>query len=95
MVLTKYMENFNIQTVEKRMNMVECNVDILTSKLKHSGDGLLVNLYQKTKGLLDWMVGYFSWLRQWVLDLFFGFGARLASCMAYIWHYVVMEIEIK
>jgi DNA modification methylase len=37
------------------------------------------------------MVGHWSWPGEWVLDLFFGSGTGLASCMAYSHNCVAVE----
>jgi hypothetical protein len=86
------MDNFNFRKEEERRNYVEFNV-VLTGKLKHSGDLYPVNVYQKPRMLLDYMVGHYSWVNEWVLDLFSGSGSGLASCMTYGRHCVAVELD--
>jgi hypothetical protein len=45
--------------------------------------------------LLDWIVGHFSKPKDWVLDLCFGSGTRLAACMAYGRHCAFVEIDFR
>jgi hypothetical protein len=85
-------DNFNFRKEEEHRNYVEFNA-ILTGKIKHSGDLFPVNVYQKPRGLLDYMVGHYSWLNEWMLDLFSGSGTWLASCMAYGQHCVDVELD--
>jgi hypothetical protein len=88
----KTMDNFNFRKEEECTNYVEFNA-LLIGKLKHSDDGFPMNVYQKPRGLLDYLVGHFSWLNEWVLDLFSGSGIGLAICMAYEWHCVAVELD--
>ena len=71
-------DNFNFRKEEECRNYVEFNA-ILIGKLKHSRDFYPVNVYQKPRGLLDYLVGHYTWLGEWVLDLFAGSGSGLAS----------------
>jgi hypothetical protein len=52
------MDQFNFFEKKSRNNVVDA--DAVLQKLKHSGDNKPVNVYQKPRELLDWMVGHFS-----------------------------------
>jgi hypothetical protein len=67
---TRTMDQFQFLEKESRNNVVDA--DSVLQKLKHSRDDKLVNVYQKPKELLDWMVGHFSSPHEWVLDLCLG-----------------------
>jgi hypothetical protein len=87
------MEHFNFKASESRSNVVVANA--VMSKYKHSGDTKPVNVYQKPRELLNWMVGHFSRPKEWVMDLLSGSGTGLASCMAYGRHCVAIEVDAR
>jgi hypothetical protein len=66
---TRKMDQFNFLEKESRNNVVDA--DVVLQKLKHSGDNKPVNVYQKPRELLNWMVGHFSRPHEWVLALCF------------------------
>ena len=76
------------------MNYMDCN-SILNGRIKHFGDLYHVNVYQKPRGLLDYIVGHYNWIQEWVVDLFLGSGTGLASCMAYGRHCVAVELDTR
>jgi DNA modification methylase len=90
---TRKMDQFNFLEKESRNNVVDA--DAVLQKLKHSRDNKPVNVYQKLRELLDWMVGHFSRPHEWVLDLCSGSGTGLASCMAYGRHCASVEIDLR
>ncbi|CAM6104491.1 unnamed protein product [Calypogeia fissa] len=59
----------------------QCTFSGVTTKLKHHGDNKVVNIYQKPKRLLDWMVNHFSHVGDWVLDLCSGSGLVVALAL--------------
>ena len=63
----------------------------VTAKLKHSGDNKAVNVYQKPRDLLNWMVGHFSLPGNWVMDLCAGSGTGLVSALSLGRHCVAVE----
>jgi hypothetical protein len=83
------MEHYNFRDKENWRNVVTANA--VSKKLLHSSDKKPINVYQKPRQLVDWMVGHWSWPGEWVLDLFSGSGTGLASCMAYGRHCVAVE----
>ena len=85
------MDHFNFRPDEPRSNVIHTGA--ITAKLKHSGDDKTVNVYQKPRALLDWMVGHFSFPWDWTLDLCSGSGTGLASCLALGRHCVAVEID--
>jgi hypothetical protein len=85
----KGMEHYNFRDKKNWRNVVTANA--VSKKLLHSSDKKLINVYQKQRQLVDWMVGRWSWPGEWVLDLFSGSGTELASCMAYGRHCVAVE----
>jgi hypothetical protein len=91
---SRSMDNFNFRKEEERRNYVDCN-SVLNGRIKHSGDLFPVNVYQKPRGLLDYIVGHYSWVQEWVVDLFSGSGTGLASCMAYGRHCVAVELDTR
>jgi hypothetical protein len=74
------MEHFNFGPEECKNNVV--TFPGVTIKLKHHGDNKVVNIYQKPRKLLDWMINHFSHVGDWVLDLCSGSGTGLASALA-------------
>jgi DNA modification methylase len=90
---TRTMEQYNFLPTESRNNVVEA--DAVLQKFKHSEDENVINVYQKPRELLDWMVGNFSKPKDWVLDLCCGSGTGLAACMAYIRHCASVEIDLR
>lgn len=87
------MDHFNFGPTEDRDNVVV--VPAVTGKLKHSGDRKTVNIYQKPRALLDWMVNHFSYTGDWVLDLCSGSGTGLASALALGRNCVSVEIDAR
>jgi DNA modification methylase len=87
------MDQFNFLEKKSRNNIVD--IDAVLQKFKYSGDKKLVNVYQKPRELLDWMVGHFSRPHDWVLDLCSGSGTGLASCMAYDRHCAAVKIDLR
>jgi hypothetical protein len=88
---TRSMDHFNFGPNEPRGNVVYASA--VTAKLKHSGDDKTVNVYQKPRALLDWMVTHFSFPRDWVMDLCSGSGTGLASSLALGRHCVAVEAD--
>ena len=87
------MDHFNFDANEIRSNVVQASA--ITSKLKHSGDNKIVNVYQKPRALLDWVVTHFSYIGDWVLDLCSGSGTGLASSLALGRHCVAVENDVR
>lgn len=85
------MEHFNFGPEECRNNVVTFSG--VTVKLKHHGDNKVVNIYQKPRRLLDWMVNHFSHVGDWVLDLCSGSGTGLAAALALGRPCVAIEID--
>ena len=52
-----------------------------------------MNVYQKPQELLEWMVGHFSRLGDWVMDLCSGLGTGLISSLAHGRHCVAIELD--
>jgi DNA modification methylase len=88
---TRTMKHFNFKSNESRSNVVTANA--VMTKYKHSGDMKPVNVYQKPKPLLNWMVGHFNRPKEWVLDLLASSGTKLVSCMANGRHCVAVEVD--
>ncbi len=86
------MDHFNFGP-RNRSNVV--SAPAVTNKLKHTGDGRTVNIYQKPRHLLDWMVGHFSFPGDWVLDLCSGSGTGLAAALAHGRHCISVEIDVR
>jgi hypothetical protein len=89
---TRTMEQYNFLPTESCKNIVEANV--VLQKFKHLGDEKVINIYQKPRELLDWMVGHFSKPKEWVLDLCSGSGIGLATCMAYGKYCASVKIDL-
>jgi DNA modification methylase len=89
---TRKMDHFNFLDKESCNNVVDAHG--VLQKLKHLGDNKHVNVYQKPRKLLDWMVGHFSRPHDWVLDLCSGSSTSLAACMAYGRHCASLEIDL-
>jgi DNA modification methylase len=87
------MDQFNFHEKESCNNAVDANV--MLQKLKHSGDNKLINVYQKPKELLDWIVGHYSRPHDLVLDLCSESGVGLAACIAYGRHCAAVEIGLR
>lgn len=85
------LDHFNFRADESRNNVVV--VPGVTHKLKHNGDNKTINIYQKPRRLLDWMVNHFSQVGDWVVDLCSGSGTGLASSLALGRHCVAIEID--
>ena len=85
------MDHFNFRTDESRNNVVI--TPSVVAKLKHSGNNKVVNVYQKPRELLNWMVEHFSHPKDWVLDLCAGLGTGLVSSLALGRHYVAVELD--
>jgi DNA modification methylase len=83
------MEHYNFWEKKNHGNVVTAKA--ISKKLLHSSDGKSINIYQKPWKLVDWMVGHWSWPREWVLDLLSGSKTWLTSCMAYSRNCVAME----
>lgn len=87
------MDHFNFDPNEDRDNVIV--VPAVIGKLKHSGDRKTINIYQKPRALLDWMVGHYSYVGDWILDLCAGSGTGLASALALGRHCVAVEIDAR
>lgn len=87
------MEHFNFSSDENRDNVIM--KPAITAKLKHTRDGKMVNVYQKPRGVLDWMVSHFSLVGDWVLDLCSGSGTGLASALSLGRHCIVVEKDTR
>ena len=85
------MDHFNFWANESRNNVVI--TPSVVAKLKHSGDNKVVNVYQKPRELLNWMVEHFSRPQEWVLDLCAGSGTGLVSSLALGRHCAAVEID--
>lgn len=85
------MDHFNFRADESRNNMVIA--PSVLAKLKHSGDNKVVNVYQKPRELLNWMVEHFSRPKEWVMDLCAGSGTGLVSSLALGRHCTAVEID--
>ncbi|CAM6129466.1 unnamed protein product [Calypogeia fissa] len=87
------MEHFNFGPDECRNNVV--TFFGVTTKLKHHGDNKVINIYQKPRRLLDWMVNHFSHVGDWVLDLCSGSGTGLAASLSLSKPCVVVELDAR
>ena len=85
----RVLNHFNFWTDESQNNVVRFRA--VTSKLKHSGDSKTVNVYQKPRDLLNWMVNHFSLPGNWVLDLCASSGIGLVSALSLGRHCVAVE----
>lgn len=85
------MDHFNFRTDESRNNVVV--TPSVVAKLRHSGDNKVVNVYQKPRELLNWMVEHFSRPKEWVLDLCSGSGTGLVSSLALGRHCAAVELD--
>jgi DNA modification methylase len=83
------MEHYNFQEKKNQNSVVIANA--ISKKILHSSDNKPINVYQKPRKLVGWMVGHWSWPREWVLNLFSSSGKGMASCMAYGRNYVAVE----
>jgi DNA modification methylase len=86
------MEHYNFW--EKINHSIVITANAVSKKMLHSSDGKPINVYQKPRKLVDWMVGHWSWPGKWVLDLFSGSSIGLSSCIAYGRNYVVVEEDL-
>ncbi len=87
------MDHFNFGPNDGRSNIV--SAPAVTNKMKHSGDNRVVNIYQKPRILLDWMVGHFSFPGDWVMDLCSGSGTGLASALAHGRRCIAVEKDVR
>jgi DNA modification methylase len=78
--------------MESRNKVVES--DAILQKFKHAGDEKVINIYEKPRKLLDWMVGHFSKPKDWVLDLCSRSSTGLAACMAYGRYCALVKIDL-
>ena len=87
------LDHFNFRADESRNNVVI--FPAVVSKLKHSGDSKAVNVYQKPRDLLNWMVSHFSVPGDWVMDLCSGSGTGLVSSLSLGRHCVAVEVDAR
>lgn len=88
------MDHFNFDAEESRDNVVTCPA-LTQGKRRHSGDGRVINIYQKPRFLLDWVIGHFSYPGDWILDLCSGSGTALASALSLGRHCISVESDYR
>lgn len=67
----------------------------VVSKIKHSGDNKIVNLQQKPRCVMNWILEHFSFEKDWVLDLCTGSGTMLCSALALARNCVAVDNDVR